>query len=168
MGLFPKPVLLIALGAVIFALAVVSHIDAQSELNKSADELNMAQVRRAIDTGNAHWIAAWKTADAQLIAAQFAEDATQFAPKGHTVRGRAAIQERFADVFKRTGPALDYTIKTLEVWLVDDLAYESGNYTGKIQPQGKEAATFSGKYVTVWKRQADNSWKIYIDFSVPE
>jgi ketosteroid isomerase-like protein len=83
-------------------------------------------------------------------------------------RGRRAIFDRFKNVFQTTGPASAYTISTLEVWLVDDLAYETGNFSGKVQPKGQAPESFSGKYVTVWKRQSDGSWKIYVDFGVPK
>ena len=69
---------------------------------------------------------------------------SQFGAKGRVIRGRKAIRDRFAEGFKTNGPALDFTITTLEVWLVDDLAYESGNYTLKLQPKGKDTSSFAG------------------------
>ncbi|MFQ5962049.1 MAG: YybH family protein, partial [Candidatus Methylomirabilales bacterium] len=45
----------------------------------------------------------------------------------------------------------------------DDLAYEMGAYTLTIQPEGGQAQTDTGKYVVVWTRQADGSWKLAVD-----
>jgi len=128
----------------------------------------LAIARKAIDAGNAEWIAGWKAADADKMASLFDEDGKQFGPKGEVIRGRKAVHDRFAQRFKANGPALDFTITTLEVWLVDDLAWESGNFTGKVQPKGKDVISFSGKYVTIWKHQRDGTWKIWVDFGVPE
>jgi ketosteroid isomerase-like protein len=44
-----------------------------------------------------------------------------------------------------------------------DTAYEIGKYTLKIQPAGQEAMTDSGKYLVVWKRQAEGTWKLHVD-----
>ncbi len=148
-------------------LAVASLQTAAAQTDKSNDA-NIAAARKAIDAGNVEWIAGQKAGDADKMASLFDRDGSQFGAKGRVIRGRKAIHDRFAENFKASGPALDFTIATLEVWLVDDLAYESGNYTLKLQPKGKDVASFAGKYVTIWKRQRDGSWKIWVDFGVPE
>src|SRR5713226_321614 len=148
-------------------LAVASLQTAAAQTDKSNDA-NIAAARKAIDAGNVEWIAGQKAGDADKMASLFDRDGSQFGAKGRVIRGRKAIHDRFAENFKASGPALDFTIATLEVWLVYDLAYESGNYTLKLQPKGKDVASFAGKYVTIWKRQRDGSWKIWVDFGVPE
>jgi len=153
-----------SLMALALALVVVG---AHAQTNKT-NEARLAEARKAIDAGNAEWIAGQKAGDADRMASLFDKDGSQFGAKGQVIRGRKAIHDRFAERFKTNGPALDFTITTLEVWLVDDLAYESGNYTLKLQPKGKDVASFAGKYVTIWKRQRAGSWKIWEDFGVPE
>ena len=149
--------------AVALSLAVViGHAQANNT------DARLAEARKAIDAGNVEWIAGQKAGNADRMAALFDQDGSQFGAKGKVIRGRKAIHDRFADGFKNNGPALDFTITTLEVWLVDDLAYESGNYALKLQPKGKDMASYAGKYVTIWKRQRDGSWKIWVDFGVPE
>ena len=151
--------------ALAFLLAPFGLVSAQTTKTTDAD---LAAVRKAIDAGNAEWIAGQKAGDAERMASLFDKNGSQFGAKGQVIRGRNAVHDRFAERFKANGPALDFTITTLEVWLVDDLAYESGNYTVKLRPQGKDVVSFSGKYVTVWRHQRDGSWKIWIDFGVPE
>jgi uncharacterized protein (TIGR02246 family) len=148
-------------------LAAASLQIASAQTDKTEDA-RLAEARKAIDAGNVEWIAGQKAGDADRMASLFDKDGSQFRTKGRVVRGRQAIHDRFADGFKTNGQALDFTITTLEVWLVDDLAYESGNYTLKLQPKGKEVSSFAGKYVTIWKRQRDGAWKIWVDFGVPE
>jgi uncharacterized protein (TIGR02246 family) len=152
---------------IILALLVAVCGLASAQTNQ-ADEARLAEARKAIDAGNVEWIAGQKAGNADRMASLFDSDGSQFGGKGKVTRGRKAIHDRFADGFKTNGPALDFTITTLEVWLVDDLAYESGNYTVKLQPKGKDAASYAGKYVTIWKRQRDGSWRIWVDFGVPE
>ena len=157
----------IVLFVLAIGLAVASLQTAAAQTDKSNDA-NIAAARKAIDAGNVEWIAGQKAGDADKMASLFDRDGSQFGAKGRVIRGRKAIHDRFAENFKASGPALDFTIATLEVWLVDDLAYETGNYTLKLQPKGKDVASFAGKYVTIWKRQRDGSWKIWVDFGVPE
>jgi uncharacterized protein (TIGR02246 family) len=151
--------------AIALALALCGLASAQTS---KTDDARLAEARKAIDAGNVEWIAGQKAGNADRMASLFDNDGSQFGAKGRVIRGRKAIHDRFADGFKNNGPALDFTITTLEVWLVDDLAYESGNFTLKLQPKGKEVSSFAGKYVTIWKRQRDGVWKIWVDFGVPE
>src|SRR6266436_786541 len=118
-------------------LAVALLQTAAAQTSKT-DDARLAEARKAIDAGNAEWIAGQKAGNADRMAALFDNDGSQFGAKGRVIRGRKAIHDRFAEGFKTNGPALDFTITTLEVWLVDDLAYESGNYTLKLQPKGKD------------------------------
>src|SRR5437773_10171119 len=125
-----------------------------------------AAARAGIAAGNARWIAAFKRGDAGAVAALFAEDAVQFRRSGGVVCGRAATQSDFATLFGDNGSA-DATITTANVWLVDERAYETGKFTFTFHPAGKPPATNAGRYVTIWGRQADGSWKIVVDFGVP-
>ena len=155
----------ITIATVIVVFTLSALVSAQTSKTEDA---RLAEARKAIDAGNVEWIAGQKAGNADRMAALFDNDGSQFGAKGRVIRGRKAIHDRFADGFKTNGPALDFTITTLEVWLVDDLAYESGNYTLKLQPKGKDTSSFAGKYVTIWKRQRDGAWKIWVDFGVPE
>src|SRR6266852_3169027 len=150
-----------------FGLAIATLQMVMAQTSK-ADDARLAEARKAIDAGNVEWIAGQKAGDADRMAALFDNDGSQFGAKGRVIHGRKTIHDRFANGFKTNGPALDFTITTLEVWLVDDLAYESGNYTLKLQLKGKDGASYSGKDVTIWKRQRDGGWKIWVDFGVPE
>ena len=156
------------LKACLIALALALAVVGASAQTNKLDDARLAEARKAIDAGNFEWIAGQKAGNADRMASLFDKDGSQFGAKGRVIRGREAIHDRFANGFKTNGPALDFTITTLEVWLVDDLAYESGNYTLRLQPKGKEVSSFAGKYVTIWKRQRDGSWKIWVDFGVPE
>ncbi len=57
----------------------------------------------------------------------------------------------------------ELTLETVDVEYLGDVAYEVGAYTLKIEPEGGQAATDKGKYVVVWKRQADGRWKLQVD-----
>jgi ketosteroid isomerase-like protein len=49
--------------------------------------------------------------------------------------------------------------------LAGDLAIETGTFTFTQKPKGSAAITDKGKYMTVWKKQADGSWKLLRDIA---
>ncbi len=54
----------------------------------------------------------------------------------------------------------DMTLKVMNVWSSGDLAYEIGTYTIDMSMPGMDAWKDNGKYLTVWQKQSDGSWKI--------
>ena len=65
------------------------------------------------------------------------------------------------------GKGVKTTVTTVDLWLDGDTAYETGKYSYKYQENG-QPVTEQGRYVTIWKRQTDGSWKIISDMGVPE
>mgnify|MGYP003342292487 CR=1 FL=1 len=49
------------------------------------------------------------------------------------------------------------------VTVVGDYAFEDGTYSWTMKPKKGKEATEVGKYLTVWHKQADGSWKIARD-----
>lgn len=124
-------------------------------------------IRKAIDAGNARYIDAFAKSDAGALAALYDESGSRFSPKGIVVRGRPAIAESVAGFMKSVTGPIKVAIETEDLWVVDDLAYETGKYTYTFTPPGKSETQTGGHYVTIWKHQADGSWKIMADMGVP-
>ena len=125
------------------------------------------QVRQAIDRGNAQYIKSMKEADAAGVAAVYAVDGVRFHEKGKMSKGRQQIQVDLEGFLKRNGP-VTATVDTLDLWVVDDLAYETGKWSYTFQPKGKDQVKWAGQYVTVWRKQPDGGWKIIADMPVPK
>jgi uncharacterized protein (TIGR02246 family) len=127
----------------------------------------LREARQAIDKGNAQWIEAWDKADASLIAALFAEDGVLLGRNGKFFKGPQQVLERMKPVLEGAGKGVKATVTTVDLWLDADIAYETGTYSYKYQEKGKPV-TEEGRYVTIWKRQGDGSWKIIMDMGVPK
>ncbi len=127
----------------------------------------LAEVRQAIDKGNAQWIEAWEKADALLLSRLFAEDGILLGRNGKIFKGPQQIFERQKAVMEGAGKGVKSTVTTVDVWLDGETAYETGKYSYKYQEKGKPVNE-EGRYVTVWKRQSDGSWKIIMDMGVPK
>jgi len=117
--------------------------------------------RAAIEAGNTKFSEAFERDDSEAIAALYTQDAIVFPPGGEMVKGRQAIGSFWKAT--RQGGVNSAKLTTVDVGESGDLAYEVGTVLLAIQPEGKESATASAKYVVVWKRQADGSWQLHRD-----
>lgn len=90
----------------------------------------------------------------------YAADAVVLPPDGPAVEGRAAI-ERWLAAF----PAFsDLKFEILELDGRGDLAYARGRYTMMMTPPGAPAPVHvTGKYLEIWRKQQDGSWKVTHD-----
>ncbi|PYK30392.1 MAG: hypothetical protein DME57_06985 [Verrucomicrobia bacterium] len=147
----------------IVAIAALSAAVAQENKNETA----IAEARKAIDKGNAQWIDAWDKADASLIASLFANDGVLLGRGGKFFKGPKEILEHMKPVLESTGKGAKATVTTVDLWLDGETALETGKYSYQFQEKGKPV-TEAGRYVTIWKRQSDGSWKIIMDMGVPK
>ena len=119
--------------------------------------------RAGIDAGNQAWIEGMKTGNVGLITSTYAEGGIDCGPTGECFRGRAEIAAHIQALIARRGRAREASVKT---WG----SSEHGNF---VYEWGQAEATFDGgklvdKYLTVWQRQADGSWKIFRNMVIPE
>ena len=151
--------------AFFLAAATVLNVSFAAEQEIKNDGA-LAEARKAIDKGNAQWIEAWDKADASLIAALFADDGILLGRNGKFFKG-PQILERMKAVLGAAGKGVKATVTTVDLWLDGEVAYETGTYSYKYQEKGKPVNE-EGRYVTIWKRQGDGSWKIAMDMGVPK
>jgi uncharacterized protein (TIGR02246 family) len=119
-------------------------------------------VRQAIEAANARFADAAKRGDTAVVGAIFAEDVLVMMPNQPAQRGLDAARKNFASMFTPS-TVKEFNIKTDDVAVGGDLAVETGNYEMTLQPPGAREVKDKGKYITVWKRQPDGSWKIIRD-----
>ncbi len=91
----------------------------------------------------------------------FADDATQF-PSGANPRfGRDSI---FASMKRSRVPyVLRWTPRIAEVAAAGDLGYTWGTSSVSWKDEKDSTHVKYGKYVNVWKRQADGTWRVTLD-----
>jgi uncharacterized protein (TIGR02246 family) len=120
-------------------------------------------VRQGIDAANAKFVDAVKRGDTTMaIADNYADDAIVMNPGTESWRGREAIRKGFSGMATAM-TVKEFNLKTDDIALGGDLAVETGTYEMTGQPKGGKEMKDKGKYVVVWKRQADGSWKIVRD-----
>ena len=71
-------------------------------------------------------------------------------------------------MFAMPGAGLSFTATAVEVARSEDLAWEHGTYEFATTDKKGKTTTDKGKYLTVWKKQADGSWKVVADMDNPD
>jgi uncharacterized protein (TIGR02246 family) len=150
---------------ILFSAVLLLLLVSMSSAQESSDS-RASEVRAAVDEGNAQYIAAYAKADAAALAAVYDPEGTKLHANGGVTRGREAIAAEVGEALERVGP-IAVTIETVSLWVVDDRAYETGKWTYTYTAPEKGEQAIGGRYVTVWRQQADGGWRIVADMSVP-
>jgi uncharacterized protein (TIGR02246 family) len=117
----------------------------------------------AIRAASAEWNKAAQARDLDKSVSYYAEDAVDFIDKGALVKGKNSIRLAWKDILAPTAPALSFATTFVEVARSGDLAYEYGTYDLVTEVKKGKPTDEKGKYVTVWKKQPDGSWKVVAD-----
>ena len=111
------------------------------------------ETRQEIEKMNAEFVDAYNRGDIAAIATGYTEDSAVLAPNQPTVRGRQAIETLFKGMIEEIGGTA--SIGIVEMADAGDLAYAWATYS----LEGGEQSD-AGKFVEIYNRQADGSWKI--------
>ena len=90
-----------------------------------------------------------------------ADDAMQMPEGKEPVIGRGKIYERMKN--SKTKYELQWEPQGGDVAKSRDLGWTWGKSTVIIQNEDGTAQKFYGKYLNVWKKQSDGSWKVLVD-----
>ena len=110
---------------------------------------------------NSH-VAALNAGDADAWAACFTHDGVQMPPHFAANAGMTAVREWGRGLLNLFG--CRFSLAVDEVRVASDWAFERGRYTITLTPRaGGEPMDDSGKYITVYQRESDDSWKMARD-----
>jgi uncharacterized protein (TIGR02246 family) len=87
-------------------------------------------------------------------------DIVWLAPNAPFLAGKAAIRE----FLQKSGSPLMTHFEVTPLWTEGrgDLAYNRGKYTATMVA-GRDTTQEVGKYLQIWRRQDDGSWRIAVD-----
>ena len=77
--------------------------------------------------------------------------------------GREQIRESISLLFNAPGLALQWKASSAEVSSSGDLGYTLGTFELTVNDAEGNPVTRQGKYATIWRKQADGSWKVEAD-----
>ncbi len=116
---------------------------------------------RALREGEiAAFVKDWGGRDADRIAAHYTDDGNLMVPNSPTMTGRDAIGKTMKNVVADPKWSLALQPVQVEVSRSGDLGYTRGTYVLiATDPVTKKAVTENGRFVAIFRKQADGSWK---------
>jgi uncharacterized protein (TIGR02246 family) len=126
-----------------------------------APATDAAAVRQAIEAQNTRFSAAAVKGDTATIAGLYTDDAIVMAPNGPAMHGHDAIAKGFASMSAMK--LSDLKLQTQDVIVAGDYAIETGAYDLSAQPAKAKPVHDVGKYIVVWKKQTDGSYRLLRD-----
>ena len=128
-----------------------------------APKVDVAAERTALLEADAAWSKAAAAKDMEGYLSFLTDDAAVLPPNASILTGKDAIGKWESELFAAPGLAVSWQATQAEVSQAGDLGYTLGTYELTMSgPEGKPV-TDRGKYVTVWKKQPDGTWKIVAD-----
>ncbi|MFZ2055485.1 MAG: DUF4440 domain-containing protein [Candidatus Aminicenantales bacterium] len=125
------------------------------------EELDMEQVRSAIEQANMKFCETLRQGDSAGMAMAYTEDATLLPNGEDIIKGRPGIEAYWASAIQMG--VKDVVLTVLDLGGDEEFIYEIGKAVTTVQPEGMEPIEMVGKYVCVWKKMADGAWKIHVD-----
>ena len=101
--------------------------------------------------------------DLEQIVSFYAEDAVMMPTAEPEVVGKAAIRREWQHVLAIPDFRNEQVLTRVEVAEAGDMAYSAGTYRAVMRGEDGQLVTEPGKWLSVWKRQADGAWKIVVD-----
>lgn len=118
--------------------------------------------RSAIEAADARFTESFNKGDVAAAASIYDADATLLPPNMAAITGQPAIADYWQGGWK--AGVRNVKLTTMEVSTHGDDASEVGTYEFEVQsPDGTIAAHDHGKYIVLWKRDANGQWKWHRD-----
>lgn len=131
-------------------------------LSGCAHGSDLARERKALMDADARFARETAERGVEAWTSWFADDGTMYPATRPPIEGRAAIQEAMSDLYdRRTGTGdllLEWEPIRAEVSESGELGWTTGT-SRAVTSQGERR----GRYITIWRKQADGSWKVAAD-----
>jgi len=124
---------------------------------------------QALRQNEDQWNKDYESKDIGKLLAHYTDDAVLMAPGMPASHGKEAIGKVLKEMIQDPKLSLKFHATRVEVSKGGDLGFTEGSYTMTMtSPATKKPMTDRGSYVTVYKKQADGSWKAISDIATSE
>jgi uncharacterized protein (TIGR02246 family) len=123
---------------------------------KSADEQRIRDLE-------AQWSEAATAKAVEKVVSFYAEGAIVLPPNAPAANTQEAIRQLWTGLFGTPGASISWRTTKVELAKSGDMAYATGGYEFTMNDPGGKPTTEHGKYITVWKKQADGKWRCAAD-----
>jgi ketosteroid isomerase-like protein len=121
-----------------------------------------AKIEQALLDLDAQWSAAAAAKDLDKTVSYYSDTAIVMPPNAPSVTTKEAIRSAWKEM-QAPGTAISWKASKVEVASGGDLAYVSGTYEFTMNDASGKPVKDRGKYVEIFKKQADGTWKVVAD-----
>ena len=137
----------------VFLLLSASAAVAQTN-TKNLDELRVA---------DAAWLKTYEAKDVDKAVAFCDDQGSLLWPNAPRATGKSAIAKTTAAAFAIPDFKLEWHPDQVGIARSSELGYTGGTYTWTFKDASGKPASDKGKYLTIWKKQQNGSWKVLFD-----
>ena len=163
-----KSIALLGAAALVVSVSACQKYESKAGGNATtaAPAADTGAVTDAIKADEKTWNEDFHAKNLDALLAHYASDATAVFPGAAAVSGDG-LHKTYEDALK--DPGFDVSFSSDKIDASGDLAYSRGHFTEKYtDPKTKQVVSDGGSYITVYKKQADGSWKVVEDFTAVE
>ncbi len=146
-----------SLFSIVATLLVLAISGCTPQVDVGADK---AAIR---DLSDVQWLNAEQAKDVDTVLSFYADDASQLPPNAPIVTGKEAIRAHLSEEYSGQDFAISWQTTKVEVAGSGDLAYSHGTSEVTVNDAEGNPVTDKEKWVVVWKKQPDGSWKAVLD-----
>lgn len=121
------------------------------------------KIEQALRDLDAQWSAAAGAKDLDKTVSYYSDDAIVMPPNAASATTKDAIRSAWKEMLTTPGAAISWKATKVEVAKSGDLAYVSGTYEETMTDAGGKPVKDHGKYLEIFKKQADGTWKCGTD-----
>jgi uncharacterized protein (TIGR02246 family) len=152
-------------GAAVLAIGVAGC----QKYTSSGGAASADSVKEAIKADEKKWNEQFRSQNLEGLLGHYTDDAYFVVPGMKPATGSTEIRQIYAKAMTDQNFQVSFASDKIDVSGSGDLAYSRGRFSEKYaDPKTQKVMTDSGSYVTVYKKQADGSWKAVEDFAVAD
>jgi len=118
---------------------------------------------QSLRNADAQWEKAFAARDLDKSVAACADDASVLPSNAPIATGHDAIRQLFSGFFAMPSLQMEWQATKAEVAKSGELGYTTGAYKMTFKDAAGKPGEDHGKYVTIWKKQKDGTWKVAYD-----
>lgn len=138
-------------------LAIASGMAACTAAPASGDP------KAALASADSAFQAAVTARDLEQTLSFYTSDAVLMPAAKPIIVGRDSIRAEWRSLYAIPGFSNAAKLLAVDASAANDLAYTRGSYETQLMGEDRRLLTERGKWVSVWRRQPDGSWKITVD-----
>ena len=125
---------------------------------------NSTTLKQSIQQLENQWCKAYINKDTTTLINMYTDDAVSMPPEMPMMKGKDEIAKGTKMDFNSGIKYTSFIANTIEVYETGNVAYEVGTYKSVFIPAHmKYEISDHGKYLDIWQKQSDGSWKIKYD-----